>query len=428
MHLIGIRREDKNPFERRVPLVPAHVEKMCKQGDLQITLQPSPRRIFTDQEFIEAGAIINEDLEQVPIIFGVKEIPIQQLAPNKTYMFFSHTIKGQPYNMPMLKRLLDLGCTLIDYELITDQHGKRLVFFGQYAGLAGMIDTLWAFGKRLATEGIETPFSQILPAYGYENLEQAKTAVSRLGKVLKEDKLTADLMPLVFGFTGYGNVSAGAQEIFDLLEPQTLDPLELLAHPPKERGVFKVVFHEHHMVQPNSGAFKLDDYYQHPEKYSPVFERYLKHLDVLVNCIYWEEKYPRLVTLQDLQALYTQPTPKLRVISDISCDIKGSIEATVRATEPDNPVYVYDVTKEKDIDGFEGQGPVILAVDNLPAELPKEASEFFSTSLLPFVPAIATAKYSGPFESCGLPDPIRRAVIVHQGKLTPEFNYLSHYL
>jgi len=174
--------------------------------------------------------------------------------------------------------------------------------------------------------------------------------------------------------------------------------------------------------------FELQDYYDHPEKYRGKFNTYLPHLSVLVNCTYWETKYPRLVTKADLRQLYAKGEPRLHVIGDISCDVEGAIEGTVKCTEPGEPVFVYDPFEDRAIDGVEGRGPVIMAVDILPSELPRDASEYFSGVLMDYVTAIAQADYAVPFEELALPPEIKRAVIVYQGKLTPDYGYLEQYV
>ena len=180
---IGIRREDKNPWERRVPLVPSQVARLIGEHELTIHVQPSDQRIFPDEEYRKAGAKVQEDLSSCQAILGVKEMPLAFFERGKTYLFFSHTIKGQPYNMPMLQRMMALQCQLIDYERIIDEKNRRLVLFGRHAGLAGMIETLRALGERLSLEGVpgsQNPFSEIKPAYRYENLTEAKTHLSHL--------------------------------------------------------------------------------------------------------------------------------------------------------------------------------------------------------------------------------------------------------
>ncbi len=428
-HTIGIRREDMYSWERRTPLVPRDAKELQESHGLRIIVQSSPKRVFSDDDYRRAGIEVQDDLADCPVIFGIKEVPLEVFEPGKTYVFFSHTIKGQPYNMPMLRRIIELGCTLIDYERVTDENGRRLIFFGNYAGLAGMIEALWALGRRLAAEGIATPLSKVKRALEYPDLETAKAELRAVGEEIARDGLPREISPLVVGFAGYGNVSRGAQEILSLFPVEEVSPVEL----PKmgegsNRRVYKVVFREEDMVEPiEPGAeFDLQDYYAHPERYRGVFERYLPHLDVLMNCIYWEPRYPRLVTKEWVRKNY--PGARLRVIGDISCDVEGAIEATVKATEPDDPVYVYDPVHDRALPGLEGDGPVIMAVEILPTELPRESSTHFSSVLKGYVPAIAGADYGVDFSVLDLPPEIKRAVIVHRGRLTAGYRYLEGFL
>jgi alpha-aminoadipic semialdehyde synthase len=428
MHLLGIRREDR-PLERRVPLVPEHVPVLRERHDTSLVLQSAPRRIFPDEAFVQAGARVDEDLGGCNLVLGIKEIPPERLLAGKAYLFFSHVIKGQPANMPMLRRLLELGCTLIDYEKVTDDAGRRLLFFGRHAGIAGMIDTLWCLGQRLALDGHDTPFARLRQAITYESAAQAVDEIRTVRDQIRAGALPPALHPLVIGIAGYGNTSRGAQEVAAALEPTILTPEQLLGLAPDARGVFLVVFREEHMVEPLCGSFDLADYFARPGGYRAVFEPWLDRLTVLLNCIYWDERYPRLVGLERLQSLFAADAPpKLRVIGDVSCDVGGAIEATVKATYPDDPVYVYDVRRGEAVSGFAGCGPVILAVYNLPAEVPKEASELFSEALLPLLPALAAADYTARFADCRLPAPVRRAVIAYRGDLTGDFAYLSKHL
>ena len=432
---LGLRREDKNKWERRVPLIPSHVQELLEEHSVSITLQPSPNRIFADNDYIQAGATINEDLFSCQIILAVKEIPISLLLPNKIYAFFSHTIKGQSENMPMLKKMMELGDTLIDYEKIVDDNGARMVLFGRQAGQAGIIETLWALGQRLLTEGVPNPFSVLRQAYQYSSLVEAKEHFQKLGWSIRNEGLEASLVPMVCGFAGYGSVSKGAQELFDLLPHEEIAPEDVhslfLNKTFVSNKLYKVVFEEKHMVVPLSSkeVFELQDYYDNPEKYRSNFETFLSDLTVLVNCIYWTPRYPRLVTLPALKALWSSSqTPRLKVIGDISCDIKGSIECTLRATTPDNPVFVYDPIDNTSKDGFEGRGVAVMAIDNLPAEISLESSISFSFSLKSLIPPLINADYSRSFDLCTLPPELKRAVILYKGELTPDFKYLEQYI
>ncbi|MEA3239759.1 MAG: bifunctional lysine ketoglutarate reductase /saccharopine dehydrogenase family protein [Candidatus Bipolaricaulota bacterium] len=431
---VGIRREDMYAWERRVPLVPQDVQDVVKQHGLEIVVQSSDKRVFTASDYERAGIEVVEDLSSCSVMFGIKEVPMPVLEPEKTYIFFSHTIKGQPYNMPMLQKILDLKCTLIDYEKITDEKGRRLIFFGNFAGLAGMIDALWTFGRRLASEGIDNPFAQVKRAFDYPDLETAKDELKKIGERIATDGLPEQITPLVVGFAGYGNVSRGAQEILSLLPVKEISPSDLPtlreSHPKANKAIFKVVFKEQDMAEPLDSAhpFNLQEYYAHPEKFRGIFDRHLPYIDVLMNCIYWEPRYPRLLSKEQAREMYVGAQPRLRVIGDITCDIEGAIECTVKATEPDNPVFVYDPATDRAIDGVEGKGPVIMSVEILPTELPRESSTYFSSVLKKYVPAIASANYDSSFTDLDLPPEIKRAVIVHRGKLTPDYRYIEQYL
>lgn len=433
-HRIGIRKEDKNQWEARVPLIPEHVAVLVRKDNIEVSIQPSTIRAYSDDEYRQAGAKVIEDLSDCDVVLAVKEIPESFFLPGKTYVFFSHTIKGQKENMPMLRALMQKGSQLIDYEKIIDDNGLRLIFFGRHAGLVGMIDTLWAFGRRLKEKGYTTPFSDIKQALQYRDLNEAKSAVAKVGKRIRTEGLPPEITPVVFGFAGYGNVSAGAQEIFDLLPFEFVEPEELSDIAENKKGstnvLYKTVFKEKHMVDPKEKdeAFELQDYYQNPEKYQSVFETYIPALSVLINAIYWESKYPRLVTLDYLEAAWKKGETKLQVIGDITCDTDGSVQCNLGATDSGNPVYVYDPIERKKADGVKGRGPVVLATDNLPCELGRESSEAFSKVLVSLVPRIASADFSAGFDNAGLPDEIKRAVIVWQGKLTPDFQYIGQFI
>jgi len=431
--LVGVRREDMYHWERRTPLVPQDARELADSG-IEIVVQSSDKRAFSDDEYRSLGLPVVDSLADAPVIIGLKEIPIDVFEEGKVYTFFSHTIKGQPANMPMLRRALDLRCTIIDYERIVDDSGRRLIFFGNFAGIAGAIDTLWALGRRLIWEGIENPFTDIAQASTYPDLEAAKEAVRSVGERIEREGLPDEISPLVIGVAGYGNVSKGAQGILDLLPIQELSAADLLAggaeRVDRSRPIVKVVFREEDTVLriDQDRPFELKEYYDHPERYRGAFERYLSYLHVLLNCIYWEPRYPRLVTREAIAALYASGRPRLRVIGDISCDVEGGIEVTVKATEPDDPVYVYDVKTGSAISGIEGEGPVMMAVDILPTELPRESSAYFSGILKGFVPAIASADYSADFSDLDLPAPLKRAMIAHRGELTPDYRYIEEYL
>jgi len=182
---IGIRKEDINRWERRVPLIPEHVRELRERYSLETWLQPSRIRVFSDQEFVRAGARIDQDLSSCSTVFGIKEMPAEVFKKGTTYVFFAHVIKGQAHNMAMLKKILEVKSNLIDYEKIQDKRGRRLIFFGKYAGLAGMIDTLWALGRRLQWEKVPNPFIKVRQAHRYESLHQAAQVIDEVGNKIK---------------------------------------------------------------------------------------------------------------------------------------------------------------------------------------------------------------------------------------------------
>jgi alpha-aminoadipic semialdehyde synthase len=386
-----------------------------------VFVERSELRIFDDAEYV--GCELVDTLPEVDIVFGVKEVPSELLEADTAYVFFAHVIKAQPYNMGMLRTLLDRGCTLLDYERIVDADGRRLVFFGRFAGLAGAIDALWTLGERMTAEGVETPFAALRPSHGYGSLDEALDAVAAAG----EGGVPDALHPLIVGVTGGGNVSRGAMEVLDRLPIRDVTPDDLpglVADPPSERVVYRCVFQEAELVVRPDGGFDKQEYYDHPDRYVSRMPEVLPYLSMLVNGIYWSEAYPRVVRLVDLPTM-----SRCKVIADISCDIRGSIEATLEATEPGDPVYVVDPATERLTRGVGDatSGPVINAVDILPAELPRDASNAFAAALAPFVAKTAEAAEGGP-DLEALPDPMRRAVIVHRGALVEPWTWLQDHV
>jgi alpha-aminoadipic semialdehyde synthase len=432
---VGIRREDK-AFELRTPIVPGDVEELAKDHGFEFVVEPSQQRAFSEETYEKVGASIGDlQGEGIPVIFGIKEIPKEVFEPGKVYLFFAHVIKGQEYNMEMLQQLLDVGATLIDYERIVEvESERRLVFFGNWAGYAGMAETLRGLGERLEEKGVTpNPFGVLKPTYKYEGMDDLQKAIQAVGEHIKREGFAPDLAPLVVGFIGYGNTSKGAQAIFDLLPHKTVSPDELSSLEADNHLIYKVVFREEDTVRPtdSSAQFELQHYYDHGKvKYESAFFQYLPHLTVIMNCIYWTDKYPRMITKAELKQLWddSQGHPKLVIVGDISCDIHGAIEFTVDCTKPDHPTFVYNPESEKADLGISGEGVVVMAVDNLPTELPREASTSFSETLQRFIPPIVKADYTVPFDQLDLPPEVKKAVIVYQGKLTPEYDYLNKYL
>ncbi len=407
---IGIRAEDEGRSERRAPLTPAHVAELVHDQGRSVAVEASPVRIYPDEEYAASGAVLTTALSGCRVVIGVKEVPLDRVLALTTYAVFPHVIKGQKENMPALRRFLERRSTLIDYESIVDRFGRRLIFFGRHAGFAGMVDALWALGRRLEVEGLESAFAIAEPARRHRSVEAAAEHLSAaVGRRIRERGVRRELHPLVVGFTGGGNVAAGAQEIVHRLPVVEVAPEELpglfVNAGLSRHAVYKVVFRRVHRE---------------------AFEQYLPYLTVLVNGIFWMPGQPQLVSREALARLFGgEKSPRLRVLADISCDVDGSIAATVRTTTPDDPVYTYDPATGLARAGFAGRGPVVLAVDNLPAEFPLDASEHFGDSLFPFLSGLATADYRVPFEHLTLPAAVLGAVVTHEGELAPGFRRLA---
>jgi saccharopine dehydrogenase (NAD+, L-lysine-forming) len=433
MHRIGIRAEDKNRWERRAPLVPDHVRELVQEKRLAVVVEPSPRRVFADQDYVEAGATLDAALADCRVVLGVKEIPPAKVAADRVYAFFPHVLKGQAYNMPMLARLVEQRCTVIDYERIVDRRGRRLIFFGRHAGYAGMIDSLWALGQRMAVEGRFTPLEHVRRAHQYANLEEALHHLARIGEHIRHVGLPAGMRPVVAAFTGSGNVSRGAREVYDRLPVQEIEP-EDLVHLEEDRdrprnAVYRTVLaRQHRYRRRDGGGFDAAELAAHPERYESAIGELLPHVTLLVHGAYWELGQPELVTRAHLAALLAADRqPKLRVIGDITCDIGGSIAATVRATDPGSPTYVYHPEREPQ-PGVEGEGFVVMAVDNLPCELPVDASQYFGDGLVRFVGALARCDWDRPWEELALPVELRDAILLHRGVPTPPHAILAQHL
>jgi alpha-aminoadipic semialdehyde synthase len=432
---IGIRRESVDITERRAPLTPKQVAKLTVEYDLEVIVQPSSLRYFPDEEYASVGAKISDDVSRCNVLFGVKEIPIERIERGQVHCFFSHTIKAQRYNMPLLSHIVESDCTLLDYELVTNETGRRLIYFGEFAGYAGMVDALWALGKRLDWEGAASPFGVVGQTKNYDTLAQAKEAIGHVGRQIQAEGLPDEITPFVCAFTGRGHVSKGAQEILKLLPTVEIRPEDLptLASSGtySKNAVYWVEFRKPDLYEPfePDAGFDPDEFDQRPGKYREKFHRYVEHLDMVVNGIFWSPRSPRILTREHLCQLYARDQkPKLRLIADVTCDIEGSIELTVRSSTSDDPVYVYEPVTGHVNPGFAGDGPVIMAVDNLPSELPGEASDSFGKALLPFIPGLARADFTQSIDDLDIPAPFKKAVIAHRGVLTANFRYLNAYL
>ncbi|EGC29130.1 hypothetical protein DICPUDRAFT_51448 [Dictyostelium purpureum] len=438
VYSLGIRREDKNRWERRAPLAPSHVEDLVKKG-IKVIVQPSTLRNYPNVLYERAGAIIQEDLKECDVIAAVKEVPSEYLYEDKTYIFFSHTIKAQPYNMPMLDEINRKRIRLIDYERITDENNRRLVRFGSFAGYAGMIDMLHALGDRLLAKGFSTPFLHVGYSYVYSKLESAMEAVKAIGEEISQVGLPDDLLPFTFAFTSDGAVAQGALKIFKLLPHKMVTPdemVDLVKNKKGERGIlYGTIITAEHMVAPIDPTKKFDkkDYYSQPHTYKPIFvEKYAPYISCIINCMYWDAKYPRLITIRQMEEMVENNNTRLIGVADISADINGSLEFLMTTTSIDSPLYIYDPKTQEVHDPTTDQqymyrdGILFLAVDNLPTEFPKEATQWFGDHLSKFIEAVVKSDPTLPYDKMtDIAPEIKRAVITAHGSLTKPFEYIT---
>ena len=429
-----IRAEDKNIWERRVPITPQDLKKIIKEIGIEAYIEKSKKRYFSEEDYVSAGAKVCESMTPGDVIFGIKEVLEEKILNNKVYFFFSHTIKGQKSGMPLLKKIIKSGSTLIDYEKIVDEKNKRLIYFGPYAGDAGTIDILSLMGEYWEHNGISNFFSLCKMAHQYDSVADAKNQIKKIGNEIKAKGLPKELTPMIIGVLGYGNVSIGVQRILDFLPTKHISPSNLEAFVKEGKynsnTVYISIFKEKDLVKNKEGKeFDLQEYYNNPEMFESKFDQYLPYLNILINAVYWEKRYPKFVTWKSLKELYEKnPDCKLTGIADITCDVDGAIECTVKSTDSGMPAYLCDPITKTITDGHKGSGIVLLAVDNLPCELPNDSSIFFSNQLKTFIPNILKTNYEKTFENSGLCEEIKKAVIVYNGELTPSYKYLEKLL
>ena len=435
---IGLVREAYSKWERRTPLTPKHVKELVDKG-LRVVVQPCNKRVFMDAQYENAGATVSNDLTECSVILGVKQVREEDLLPDRTYVFFSHVIKGQPENMSLLDTICKKNVRLIDYECITENGNRgdpRLIAFGIFAGNAGMINILRGLGERMLALGYSNPFLNVPSSYMHPSLNAARFSVRDAGEEISKGGIPQDFSPLTVVFTGNGNVSKGAQDIFSLL-PHEMVSVEDLPHLPENQSkIYGCVVEAEDMLErlDSSKPFSTREYYASPELYQNTFaSKIAPYTSVLVNCTYWDRRYPQTLTGQDLIS-----NEKLLAIADLSCDLNGGIGCLSRSTTVEEPFFMYhpkdDVASERNaIDGSK-DSVVMMGVDILPSELPREASQFFGDQLMPFLEDLSSSDGTKPYsKQDDLPPALRGAVIACNGRLTPDYAYvlriisLKHY-
>lgn len=396
---IGIIHEGKNPPDKRVAFTPAQLAEIQEtfSGRLSIQVQTSQIRSFSDEEYRAAGIEVVEDITDCEVLFGVKEVPIPSLIPGKTYFFFSHTMKKQPYNRPLLKAMLENNIRMIDYEALKNESGVRVVAFGRWAGIVGAYNAFLTYGKKTGL-------------YDLKAANQCFDLAEMHGELKK-----VQLPPIKIILTGSGKVGMGAREILEAIPIREVPDSSFLKDY-FEEPVYTNLDSEEINRRKTDGAFDLREFYSQPELYESDFQKYTEVADILIGASYWDPRAPRLFQLKDIQS----EDFAISVIADITCDIDGSIPTTQRPSTIADPIYDVDRESMEEIPPFSKQSSIsVMAVDNLPCELPRDASHGFGAQLREWViPALL--EENAPI--------LERATICRDGDLTLEFMGLRDYV
>ena len=394
----GILKERKNPPDRRVVFSPDELIKLKQlYQNVTVKVERSDIRIFNDSEYEKLGIEVTDDISDCDILFGVKEVPVENLIPNKTYFFFSHTIKKQPYNRKLLQAVLDKNINLYDYETIVDANNRRLIGFGRYAGIVGAYNSIRAFGIKF--ELFKLPKA--------ETLSDREALIAHLKRVT--------LPPLKFVITGTGKVGNGIKEVLDAIKIK-----EIFVENYLEKNYSQPVYTQIDVLEYNKRkdgkVLSNSDFYQNPKEYMNDFERFTKISDIYIAGHFYANDAPIILTREMLQS----KDCKIKVVADVSCDVNGPIACTLRSSTIAEPLYGYLPNENKEVDVFHPAAIVVMAVDNLPCELPKDASEGFGEMFLEHViPAFFNEDKDGI---------LKRAKITEKGKLTAKFSYLQDYV
>lgn len=395
MVTIGLIREGKIPADNRVALTPSQCRWLIKNNICNVVVEPSATRCFTDAEYTASGAQVTSNLEDCNLLLGIKEVPVQQLLPNKHYLFFSHTRKQQPYNQALMQAMVEKNITLTDYECLTHDDGQRIIGFGFFAGIVGAHNGMMCYGKR--TNSFEL-----------ERVHKVKDY-----RALIHTYFGLKLPPVKIAVTGSGRVAHGIIEIMNLMDVQEIEPDEYL----QKQFAYPVYVH---LKGSNLYRHKIfdkyirDDFHANPSEYRCLFPQYLAETDILMNGIYWDKDVPRLFELTDLE----QTQERIQTIADITDDAHGSVPINLGDATIEQPVYGVDRVNFARTEPYLQSSIDVMAVGNLPNELPRDASKFFGAQLIKYV--LNDLLNGGSAIT-------QRATILQQGKLTPPYAYLSDY-
>lgn len=397
---IGLLREEKIPRDKRVPFTPVQCKFMMEEHEgLQIIVQPSDFRCYTNEEYRKHGILLQEDLSDCDVLMGVKEVPKDKLIPGKKYLFFSHTIKKQPHNRNLLQAIIEKKVQLIDYECLIDEAGHRVIGFGRYAGLVGAYNGIMAYGFK----------------YGLFELKSAHLCHDK--KEITKELERINLPNLKIVVTGGGRVANGALEILGVLGLRKVTAYEFLHYSFRE-PVYVQLHSEDYYKTKDGTVFSNHEFYHHPEKFDCTFaagNSYASFCDLLIHCTFWDPKAPVLFTKEQMR----DPKFHISVIADVTCDINGSIPSTTRPSTIEDKFYGYNPNTERIEEPFGPSTITVMAIDNLPCELPRDASEGFGKHLMERVIPYLVNKDDGLID---------RATIAKDGKLMQRFEYLSDYI
>jgi len=394
----GIIKERKNPPDKRVVLPPEACNLLLKKYEnIEIKVESSDVRTFRDKEYVEAGVEVTSDISNCDVMLGVKEVPMEELIPNKKYFFFSHTIKKQSYNRELLRAILDKNIELYDHEEIANSSGIRLVAFGRYAGIVGAYSTLRTYGLKM----------ELFTLPAAEHLRDQAELVTELRKI--------SLPNIKIAITGTGRVSNGVKEILDTIDIKQVSPNEYL-NKTFETPVYTQLDVLSYNKRKDGRRINEQDFFDNATAYQSDFIRFAKVSDVYIASHYYGEGAPFIFTRKDAK----HPDFKIIVIGDISCDIDGPVASTLRSSTIADPNYGYDPIAEKEVDFLNSEAIAVMAVDNLPAELPRDASVGFAKN---FVEHVIPAFFDGDKDGI-----LERARMTKNGKLTHRFAYLQDYV
>jgi alanine dehydrogenase len=394
----AIIQERKSPPDRRVVLDPKSCQKLLSTfPSAQLILESSPIRAFTDMDYSSVGLDVVSDVSSADVLIGVKEVPIEALIPNKSYFFFSHTIKKQPYNRNLLQAILDKNITLYDHETLVNKFHHRLIGFGYYAGVVGAYNGFRALGLKLNSF----------------KLPKANTLVDRLALNKQLDQINIPSVKIIL--TGTGRVGQGAKEILDHLNIKQVSVNQFL-NDKFEDAVYVQLDVLDYCERHDGMSIGKKDFFESPKAYKSIFDRFTKIADFFIAGHYYAKDAPVFFTREQAKA----SSFNLKVVADISCDIDGPVACTIRPSTIDQPIYGYDPETESEIDFKNTSAIAVMAVDNLPCELPKDASEGFGNS---FVENILPAFFNN--DHGGI---LNRAKMTENRKLTSSFSYLQDYV